>query len=93
MSDTDYPIIIDENPCAEIPLPALLPRPIWITTPRKGAIIDTFEKPPKPVKPVKLRPRCRACDCELSEAMDAYYGRDPRGKLHCEPCRRKQRIP
>jgi hypothetical protein len=42
------------------------------------------------VKPAPvLRPRCRSCSGELSATLDAYYGKNPAGNLHCGPCRHK----
>ncbi len=32
-------------------------------------------------------PRCRACDVEICDALDAYYGKDPSAGKRCSKCR------
>lgn len=50
---------------------------------------EYYRAPPKQ----KARPVCVECYRDLSVTLDAYYGRDSRGSTHCEPCRRKLKIP
>ena len=46
----------------------------------------------KTSRPAKEYARCLGCNAELSTTLDAYYGRDSRGKDHCSPCRTKRGI-
>lgn len=45
------------------------------------------------VKPKTLgKPCCHKCSNPIVPALDAYYGKDPRGADHCLPCRREMKI-